>query len=108
MFPEGDRKGPCDADCTTTVGVGAGGWVTVTVTAGTESRVAVGIGFAATVGADVAVDIADLSDVAWTAVEPADDEHPATVTAPSATSHAIGRMMRCGSCGFSVMPFPCR
>jgi hypothetical protein len=111
MFPEGDRKAPLVADCTTIVDGDAGGGVTVTVTVGTESGVAVGIGVDAVVGADVDVDVAGVSDAARTAVEPADDEHPATVTAASATGHTSPRhpsarvaRARCGSCGFSVMP----
>jgi hypothetical protein len=119
---------PSTADCTTTVGVGAGGGVTVTVTVGVDSGVEVCIGVDAKVGAHVDVDDAGVSDVAWTAVKPADDEHPATIIAASATGntrprHPMARVaraghdptlrssrrkMRCGSCGFSVMPFPCQ
>jgi hypothetical protein len=103
MFPEGERNGPLAADCTTTVGVGGGGGVTVTVTVGVESCVAIGI------GADVDVEGAGVPDGAWTAVEPADVEQPARVTAASAARHArprhpVAGVACCRSCGFSVMP----
>ena len=94
MFPEGDRNGPLAADCTTTVGVGAGGGVTVTVTVGVESGVAVGIGVDAIVGADVEMDGAGVPDGAWTAVEPAVDEHPAQGHAPRARRGTRGPAIR--------------
>jgi hypothetical protein len=107
MFPEGDWNGPLAAGCAT----GAGGGVTVTVTVGVESGVGAGIGagaiVATAVGADVDAD-AGVSDAAWTVVEPADDEHPTTVTAARATGHTRRCMMRCGWCGFLVMPVPSR
>jgi hypothetical protein len=91
MFPEGDRNGPLTAVCTTTVDVAAGGGVTVTVTVGVESGVGAGIGVGAIVGAGVDVDATGVSDAARTAFEPVDDEHPATVTAASATGHTRPR-----------------
>ena len=84
MFPEGDRNdaGPFAAGCAAVVCGGA----TVTVDVG--AAVAVTVDADVGVGAVVEVDGAGVSDVAWTAVEPADEEHPATATAASATSHA--------------------
>jgi hypothetical protein len=128
MFPEGDRNGPLAPDCTTTVGGSAGGGVTVTVTVGVDSSVEVCVGVDANVGADVDVADAGVSDAARTAVEPADDEHPATVTATTPTGHtrprhpiarvararqnptlkSSRRRLRRGLSAFSVMPFPCR
>jgi hypothetical protein len=115
MFPEGDRNGPLAADCADGVGGGVTvtvtGGVTVTVTVGVESCVAVGMGVAAIAGADVDVNDVGVPDGAWAAVEPADDEQPASVTAASAarharTGHPVTRVARacCRSCAFSVMP----
>jgi hypothetical protein len=86
MFPEGDRNdaGPFAAGCAAVVCGGA----TVTVTVDVGAAVAVTVGAEVGVGAVVEVDGAGVSDVAWTAAEPADEEHPATATAASATSHA--------------------
>jgi hypothetical protein len=86
MLPEGDWKVLCAAGCATVVGAGAGAGavVTVTVTVGADG----GVGAARGADGDVDSDVAGLSGVAWTAVEPAEDEHPATASAASATSHA--------------------
>jgi hypothetical protein len=114
MFPDGDRNGPLAADCAVGVGGGAGGGVTVTVTVGVESCVAVGIGVDAIVGTDVDGEDAGVPDGAWTAVEPADDEHPVRVTAASAARNARPRQpvarvarARCRSCEFFVIPQGC-
>ena len=103
MLPDGDRKLRGPSGCAAGVG-GGGGGVTVTVTVGVESGIAGGI------GAAVDVEDAGVPDGAWSAVEPADVEHPARVTAASAARHAtpchpVARVARacCRSCGFSVM-----
>jgi hypothetical protein len=102
MFPDGDRNGPLAADCA--VGVGGGGGVTVTVTVGVD----------AIVGTDVDGEDAGVPDGAWTAVEPADDEHPTRVKAASAARnarprHPVARVARarCRSCEFFVIPQGC-
>jgi hypothetical protein len=108
MFPEGDRKVLGPSGFAAGAG-GGGGGVTVTVTGGAAVTVTVGVD--AIVGAAVDVEDAGVPDGAWTAVEPADDEQPARVTAASAARHARPRhpvarvaQARCRSCGFSVMP----
>jgi hypothetical protein len=88
MLPDGDRKVPGDSCCTTGAGAGSGdgGGATVTVTgAGAGAGAGAGVTVTVTVGADTG-DGAGLLDVAR--VEPADDEHPARVTAANATSHS--------------------
>ena len=86
ILPDGDWKGPLAARCGTVVGAGAvtvtvGGGVTVTVAVGADG----GVGAAGGDDDDVNGDIVGVADGAW--AEPADDAHPATVIAASATSH---------------------
>jgi hypothetical protein len=92
MFPDGDANdaGPLAAGWITVV---VGGGVTVTVTGGAAVTVTV------VVGAGVAMVAAGVADAAWTAVESADDEHPARASAASATSHPRLR----GAASFTVM-----
>jgi hypothetical protein len=91
MLPDGDRKGPLAARCAAGAGAGAGAGFTVTVTVGGGVTVTIAAGadggVDATGGADDDVDgdVAGVADGAWT--EPADEAHPATVIAASATSH---------------------
>jgi hypothetical protein len=104
MFPEGDRKAPVPVYTTgatiggaATVTVTGGGAVTVTVTGGLGADTGAGTG----AGMEAAV-VAELSDAARNAVEPAVAEHPASVTVASArTPTAITCGRRC--CEFFVM-----
>jgi hypothetical protein len=101
MLPDGDRKLAGPSGCATAVGAGAWAGVTVTVTIGAD-----GPTDAAGVACGVTVTVAVGADGAGTAVEPAVDEQPTTVSATSATRHARpGRFTRAprGSCRFSVM-----
>jgi hypothetical protein len=85
MFPEGDWNGPVDAGCATTTVDGAGAFT-----------VGVALGVYADTGANgdvIGTNVAGLSDVAWTAVEPV-PEHPVSITAASATTDtALGSAM---------------
>ncbi|MDT5235837.1 MAG: hypothetical protein QOF47_1824 [Mycobacterium sp.] len=105
MLPEGDRKLLGPSGCAMTVGAGAGAGATVTVTVGAGGAVD-----AAGATCGVTVTVAVGTDGAGTAVEPAVDEQPTTVSPASATRHAspgkpVARVERAPreSCRFSVM-----